>query len=137
MSEIKAWGAKAAVIAMLLCLAQANALADFTFDIGGSATRAFYPGAAARGTDHAVDLDTFSLATLLSYYQSFDFDNRTRGSGSFDLSVTDFKASNFPPAWAKGRITNVAASPEPSAILLTAAFMSGVMVLFRKRLGNS
>lgn len=139
MSEIKVWGAKAAVIAMLLCLAQANALADFTFDIGGSATRA-----SARGTDLAVDLGAFSLATLLSHYDPFDFDNSSRlfaftrpyGSGSFDLSVTNLMAGNFSTALRKGRIKHISASPEPAAILLTSAFMLGVMVLFRKRLGS-
>ncbi len=197
MPVIKTWGTKAALVAVLLCLAHGNALADFTFDIAGSTTGQFYLGSVPLGTslaglsftgkdfgqtvtpgkDITVNLGTFSVATLFAYYNPFDFklfvdftapsaggtlftadlsglvtifggsaridfDDSPRhfafagpqGSGSFDFSLTDVKVSNFSTASITGKITNIAASPEPAAILLTSALMAWLIVLFRKRL---
>jgi hypothetical protein len=192
----KSWCSKVARLVILLCLV-AGARADFTFDIAGSTTGQFYseslpvgtslPGlaftgttfgqTAASGSNREIDLGSFSLATLVSDYNPFEFklsvnftaphtgvtafdadlrgsvtrlgdwtrvkfDNGPRhfvftgpqGSGRFDLLLTDVKVKNSSTASIKGKIRNISASPEPSAILLTGAFMTGVLVLFRKRL---
>jgi hypothetical protein len=86
---------KIGLLALLLCLAGGSAFADMTFDIQGSTTGQFYLGSTniAMGTSliglsfngstftdtvvppggTQIDLGTFNLATLLAYYDPFDF----------------------------------------------------------------
>ena len=68
--------------------------------------------------------------------KTFAFTN-SQGSGSFDLSISDVNVRNGSSQHIKGSISNAtfAATPEPTAVVLTGTLVGVAIVLFRKRLG--
>jgi hypothetical protein len=192
--------AKAGLIVLLLALCGGSAFADLAFPVSGLTTGDFYLGTVDlgssiplsglsftgntfSGTNPSINLGTFSLAALASWFDPYDFKlsvnflapatsgtvfkadlngvvsfvggsakidfanngpthfafTNGQGSGSFDLSIADVKVGNWSSASIMGTISNAtfAATPEPTAVILTSALLGGVIVLFRKRLQRS
>jgi hypothetical protein len=101
-----------------------------------------FVGPTTNGTTFSANLS--GLVSLFGGTATINFDNtpkhftfsNAQGSGSFDLTLSDVRVSNGSTGSIIGKISNAtfATTPEPTAVVLTSAFLGGLLILFRKRI---
>jgi hypothetical protein len=115
-------------------------LTSYDFDLSVT----FSAPAGAGATDFKADLKgktVFGVNTATINFKDnsthFTFSN-SKGSGSFDLNITDVLVTNLLDASIIGAISNAtfAPTPEPSVIVLSACLLGVIFVVFRKKLRN-